>query len=123
MTNIQPKLLSQLRTSILYDINVKPTFIDNTIAEDNECFEVSIYITKEISRTFINRIISANHQREIMIQITRLFEDMQSISPVIAQLYFEYIDKLLKHYQGMAVDNQLFEVAENVKTLRKNYNN
>jgi hypothetical protein len=117
MMEIQKELIM----NFLSDSNTIPEFISGRKFTHKKCFDISTYMFKSLRELFEPKILSDKNIKKIYGDILGFINDMFEVEPTIAMEYFIMVSDIIIFYRDIAVDNELYETAENLTKFIEHY--
>ena len=101
------------------DVDMLPSFINNTSYSHTNCRELSREIFSNLSVLFEPKVLSNFKINSLYESMLMKLADMLFIDDNVSYLYYQYIIELFEYYLQEAIDYEAFETSENILRLLK----
>lgn len=108
------KLQMELEYNFIQDTKVIPEFITGRKFTHKKCFDISQNLFYFLRKLYSGEVLPSNEVKNIFIEILGCINDMLDIDSVIALEYHRYILDIVSFYKEVAIENELYETAENL---------
>ena len=115
----EDKLVNSIKSALKRDAKLKPDFINNKSITHINCFEIGEQIILQLEQLIDYKVWTRRKLVGTATNMNFLFDEMIQISPEIAILYYEWLSKLIEHYNGLFLANEMYESVSNFTTLKK----
>ena len=111
----------ELIMNFLTDSNSIPNFINGRQFTHKKCFDMASDMFVSLRELFEPTILSDKTIKKVYGEILGFINDMFDIEPTIGMEYFIMISDIITFYRDIAVDNELYETAENLTKFIEHY--
>jgi hypothetical protein len=113
--NIPIKQLEmELMHNFISDTKVIPDFISGRKFTHKKCFDISQDIFFYLKGLYQSDILSDNEVKRIYFSVINCVNEMLDIDSKVGLDYYRFIFDMTQFYKEQAIDNELFEIAENL---------
>jgi hypothetical protein len=111
----------ELIMNFLTDSNSIPNFINGRQFTHKKCFDMASDMFVSLRELFEPTILSDKTIKKVYGEILGFINDMFDIEPTIGMEYFIMVSDIITFYRDIAVDNELYETAENLTKFIEHY--
>jgi hypothetical protein len=104
----------ELEYNFIQDTKVIPEFITCRKFTHKKCFDISQNLFYFLRKLYSGKVLPSNEIKNIFIEILGCINDMLDIDSVVALEYHRYILDIVSFYKEVAIENELYETAENL---------
>jgi hypothetical protein len=97
---------------------VIPDFIDTKSLSNKNAFFEAQNLFSTLSILFKPVVLNQNRIDEVFLDFTEILETLIEIDPYVSLDYLKMMKNILNYYEGIALEEEAFEVAENIKNLK-----
>jgi hypothetical protein len=115
------EIQKELIINFLTDSNVIPDFISNRKFTHKKCFDMSVDMFVSLRGLFEPTILSEKIIKKIYGEVLGFINDMFDVEPTIGMEYFIMVKDIIIFYKDIAVENELYETAENLTKFIEHY--
>lgn len=108
------KLHMELLHNFIEDTKVIPDFISGRKFTHKKCFDISQDIFFYLKELYTNQILPDNEVKNLYYVIINCINEMLDIDSLVGLEYYRFIFDMTEFYKQQAIDNELFEVAQNL---------
>jgi hypothetical protein len=108
------RLEMELLHNFIEDTKVIPDFISGRKFTHKKCFDISQDIFFYLKSLYQSDILSDNEVKRIYFSVINCVNEMLDIDSKVGLEYYRFIFEMTQFYKEQAIDNELFEIAENL---------
>ena len=108
------RLEMELLHNFIEDTKVIPDFISGRKFTHKKCFDISQDIFFYLKSLYKSDILSDNEVKRIYFSVINCVNEMLDIDSKVGLEYYRFIFEMTQFYKEQAIDNELFEIAENL---------
>jgi hypothetical protein len=107
--------------NFLSDSNSIPDFISGRKFTHKKCFDISSYMFRSLRELFEPNVLSDKTIKKIYGEVLGFINDMFDVEPSIGMEYFIMVSDIITFYKNIAIENELYETAENLTRFIEQY--
>lgn len=111
----------ELIMNFLSDSNTIPVFISGRKFTHKKCYEISNYLFRSLRNLMEPKILTEKEVRIIYSDSLDYINEMFDTEPTIGMEYFIMVSDIIEFYKIQAVNNELYETAENLNKFIELY--
>lgn len=108
------RLQMELLHNFIEDTKVIPDFISGRKFTHKKCFDISQHVFLYLKDLYSSKILTDNEIRNVYYVVINCINEMLDIDSEIGLEYYRFIFEMSLFYKDQAVENELFEIAENL---------
>lgn len=108
------RLQMELLHNFIEDTKVIPDFISGRKFTHKKCFDISQHVFLYLKDLYSSKILTDNEIRNVYYVVINCINEMLDIDSEIGLEYYRFIFDMSEFYKYQAVENELFEIAENL---------
>ena len=111
----------ELIMNFLSDSNNIPDFISGRKFTHKKCFDMAVDMFVSLRELFEPTILPEKIIKKVYGETLGFINDMFDVEPPIGMEYFIMVTDIITFYRDIAVDNELYETAENLTKFIEHY--
>lgn len=111
----------ELIINFLTDSNSIPDFISGRKFTHKKCFDMASAMFVSLRELFEPSILPDKTIKKVYGETLGFINDMFDVEPAIGMEYFIMVTDIITFYRDIAVDNELYETAENLTKFIEHY--
>jgi hypothetical protein len=115
------EIQKELIMNFLTDSNSIPDFISGRKFTHKKCFDMASSMFISLRELFQPTILCDKTIKKIYGETLGFINDMFDVEPTIGMEYFIMVSDITEFYRNVAVDNELYETAENLTKFIEQY--
>jgi hypothetical protein len=115
------EIQKELIMNFLTDSNSIPDFICGRKFTHKKCFDMATDMFVSLRELFEPSILPDKTIKKVYGDTLGFINDMFDVEPTIGMEYFIMVTDIMTFYRDVAVDNELYETAENLTKFLEHY--
>ena len=111
----------ELIMNFLSDSNNIPDFISGRKFTHKKCFDMALDMFVSLRELFEPSVLPDKTIKKVYGEVLGFINDMFDVEPTIGMEYFIMVTDIITFYRDIAVDNELYETAENLTKFIEHY--